>query len=201
MFHWICPECGREIAPTVRECPACDSGAATVENAPAGDVEAPARASEAPPAGRPASTPGAEAQLGGTDEVRLPQHAERDIPPALAAPIAAVSPLAARNSQRVAETESADALLPQFGATDGGRQALDQFSAMLDSMDPDPPPASQPLPLPMRALPRVRPAHRQGRPPGRLLPQPQPYTLRWAEYDLQITGGLPLPLVCCSGCS
>lgn len=24
MFHWICPECGREIAPAVKECPACD---------------------------------------------------------------------------------------------------------------------------------------------------------------------------------
>src|SRR5579863_4563800 len=37
MFHWICPECGREIAPTVRECPACDPRAAVavaVEEAP-----------------------------------------------------------------------------------------------------------------------------------------------------------------------
>jgi hypothetical protein len=24
MFHWICPECGREIPPSVRECQACD---------------------------------------------------------------------------------------------------------------------------------------------------------------------------------
>jgi hypothetical protein len=24
MFHWICPECGREIAPGVKECPVCD---------------------------------------------------------------------------------------------------------------------------------------------------------------------------------
>ncbi len=24
MFHWICPECGREIAPAVKECPVCD---------------------------------------------------------------------------------------------------------------------------------------------------------------------------------
>jgi hypothetical protein len=44
MFHWICPECGREIAPTVRECPVCDPVAATVETALAGEVEAPARA-------------------------------------------------------------------------------------------------------------------------------------------------------------
>ena len=28
MFHWICPECGREIPPTVRECQACDPKAA-----------------------------------------------------------------------------------------------------------------------------------------------------------------------------
>jgi hypothetical protein len=29
MFHWICPECGREIPPSVRECQACDPSAAT----------------------------------------------------------------------------------------------------------------------------------------------------------------------------
>jgi hypothetical protein len=44
MFHWICPECGREIAPTVRECPVCDPVAVTVETALAGEVEASARA-------------------------------------------------------------------------------------------------------------------------------------------------------------
>jgi hypothetical protein len=27
MFHWICPECGREIAPSMKECPACDPSA------------------------------------------------------------------------------------------------------------------------------------------------------------------------------
>src|SRR5437899_711074 len=41
MFHWICPECGREIAPTVRECPACDPNAAPAEVALVGVVEAP----------------------------------------------------------------------------------------------------------------------------------------------------------------
>ncbi|MEQ1887066.1 MAG: hypothetical protein ABL967_18535 [Bryobacteraceae bacterium] len=43
MFHWICPECGREIAPTVRECPVCDPSADTAELVHAGVVEAPAR--------------------------------------------------------------------------------------------------------------------------------------------------------------
>src|SRR5947209_1138385 len=41
MFHWICPECGREIAPTVRECAACDPNAALAEPALVGVVEAP----------------------------------------------------------------------------------------------------------------------------------------------------------------
>src|ERR1035438_2724999 len=27
MFHWICPECGREISPSVRACQACDPSA------------------------------------------------------------------------------------------------------------------------------------------------------------------------------
>jgi len=34
MFHWICPECGREIPPAVKECPACDPKAALLEVAP-----------------------------------------------------------------------------------------------------------------------------------------------------------------------
>ena len=35
MFHWNCPECGREIAPAVKECPECDpaSAAAQVQEA------------------------------------------------------------------------------------------------------------------------------------------------------------------------
>src|SRR5258706_12455141 len=35
MFHWICPECGREIPPAVKECPACDPAAVPVAAAPA----------------------------------------------------------------------------------------------------------------------------------------------------------------------
>ena len=35
MFHWICPECGREIDPTVRECPACDPAHAAAAAGPA----------------------------------------------------------------------------------------------------------------------------------------------------------------------
>src|SRR5579862_8849902 len=31
MFHWICPECGREIAPAVKECPGCDPASASAE--------------------------------------------------------------------------------------------------------------------------------------------------------------------------
>src|SRR5690242_18717415 len=29
MFHWICPECGQEIAPGVKECPVCEPQAST----------------------------------------------------------------------------------------------------------------------------------------------------------------------------
>lgn len=158
MFHWICPECGREIAPTVRECPACDPAAATVENALAGEVEAPARALDpAPHAAEIAAKPAAsraQARLEGADSVRLPQHAGSDVPPALAARVEALSPQAARNSKRVADAEPLDAL-PQFGVPDGGHHPLEQFSAMLDSMEPEPPPSRQTLPMPMGALPRV----------------------------------------------
>src|SRR3984885_15089284 len=62
MFHWICPECGREIPPSVRECQACDPHAATssvvepIESTP--DVEAPAGP---PPLPEMVSVPVAEA--------------------------------------------------------------------------------------------------------------------------------------------
>jgi hypothetical protein len=45
MFHWICPECGREIPPAVTECPACDPRALAAEaakTAPVADAVAPA---------------------------------------------------------------------------------------------------------------------------------------------------------------
>ena len=35
MFHWICPECGREIPPAVKECPVCDPQAAELAAPPA----------------------------------------------------------------------------------------------------------------------------------------------------------------------
>src|SRR5665213_726486 len=80
MFHWICPECGREIAPTVRECPACDPAAATVENALAGEVEAPARALDPAPLSIAAKTlPTEPSSTPGADAVRLPPHAGSDV--------------------------------------------------------------------------------------------------------------------------
>jgi hypothetical protein len=54
MFHWICPECGREISPTVRECPACDPKAIAVEPAPPAVVESARDAASSPsPVGIP----------------------------------------------------------------------------------------------------------------------------------------------------
>jgi hypothetical protein len=39
MFHWICPECGREIPPTMKECAACDPKAQPAPIVPAPVVE------------------------------------------------------------------------------------------------------------------------------------------------------------------
>lgn len=44
MFHWICPECGREIPPAVKECPACDPNAAVAAAPPVRTPEVPAAA-------------------------------------------------------------------------------------------------------------------------------------------------------------
>src|SRR5581483_7979735 len=48
MFHWICPECGQEIAPGVKECPVCEPQASAASSAPAASVLAVSK--DAPPA-------------------------------------------------------------------------------------------------------------------------------------------------------
>ena len=51
MFHWICPECGQEIAPGVKECPVCEPQA-SASSLPSGGhsiTAAPVAAAPAPP--------------------------------------------------------------------------------------------------------------------------------------------------------
>ena len=59
MFHWICPECGQEIAPGVKECPVCDpqpTAALTSSNGPLATVTSP-RDVSSPTAPPPAKSP------------------------------------------------------------------------------------------------------------------------------------------------
>lgn len=74
MFHWICPECGREIAPTVRECPVCDGAADPKELVLAGVVEASARTS---PATVPLETSESRSEI---SELRSENNADRRPP-------------------------------------------------------------------------------------------------------------------------
>ena len=50
MFHWICPECGREIPPRLKECPSCDPQAAPVVHALEAVVKGAAEAATQEPA-------------------------------------------------------------------------------------------------------------------------------------------------------
>ena len=220
MFHWICPECGREIAPTIRECAVCDPVAATVETALAGEVEAPARAEEVAERAVSVSSPGTGIQpephpykpiapVVAATTVAPPVHAA---PPVLAARIESVSPLAARSSPSVAKQDAedaTDALLPQFGASSRGGDPLDHLSSMLvssmlDSMPdpspPEPPPSRDALPLPMRAASNVPASLRafiaELRPVGaepRLPSTPDRPRQKAAEPPL-LTTPIPLPL-------
>ena len=173
MFHWICPECGREIAPTIRECPVCDPVAATVGTALVGEVEAPARAGKEVLA--PAMSVGAP--VAGTEPKPKPYQPIAPVAaatlaapvdaalPALAARIESVSPSAARSAPSLAKQDSGeDALLPQFGAPPGGGDPLDHLTSMLassmldsrrDPSPPEPPPSRDALPLPMRPAANV----------------------------------------------
>src|ERR1700676_5194192 len=135
MFHGICPECGREIAPTMRECPVCDPVAATVGTALAGEVEAPARAwnegtqpSAALP--RPLAAPDTQPS------------------PNLAASVEPVSPRPAWSSSRAAETETPDTL-PQFGEPGTGDPLECLSQHMFEFANPEPRPATQMLQIGM----------------------------------------------------
>jgi hypothetical protein len=160
MFHWICPECGREIAPTVRECAVCDPVAATVEIALAGEVEAPARATNETAAGRirpeVRSTSVAAAEA-------IPAIA-KDLKPllALAGRIGAVRPPEERAGPvpppalgllHIAESDGTETLLPQFGVPAAGDDPLDRLTAMLESIEPEPPLSREIIRLAMPAIP------------------------------------------------
>ena len=225
MFHWICPECGREIAPTVRECPVCDPVAATVETALAGEVEASACAGTEAAVPVNGGTPPAAGTRPETESEPQPyppiapeMAATRvappvdSAPPALAAPVESVSPLAVRSSPSVAmhgPEDAADALLPQFGARSAGDHPLDHLSsilvssmleAMLEPGPAEPPPSRDTLPLPLRGASNVPASLRAfieelrpvGAEPGSpLTPDQQRQT---APEPQLLTKPLPLPL-------
>jgi hypothetical protein len=219
MFHWICPECGREIAPTIRECPVCDPVAATVETALAGEVEAPARAGKetaapdiavsVPAAGtRPEPEPYQPiTPVVAATSVSTPVQSA---PPALAARIESVSPLAAQSSRSFAKQDAGeDALLPQFGARSAGDDPLGHLSSMLvssmldsmrDSGPPDPPPSRDALPLPMRPACNVPASLRafiaELRPAGAepCIPLTPKRERQTAPEPPLLTNAIPLPL-------
>lgn len=65
MFHWICPECGREIPPAMKECPACDASAGAARPALSEAVSesslAPVTSAQTAQAGGPPALPAPQA--------------------------------------------------------------------------------------------------------------------------------------------
>src|SRR6266851_2092827 len=145
MFHWICPECGREIAPTVRECPACDPKAVVAEPALVGvveaptsalNVEAPARAliEEAPP-----PAPSVEMLLRAVSSApvrfRPPEFVNLEAP----APVAPD------------ESDDLPQLMPSPFAGNGSLAELSMVIGLLD--DATDPVMAAKIPLALRAVP------------------------------------------------
>ena len=128
MFHWICPECGREIAPTVRECPACDPNAVEAEPALAGVVEAPPARPIANVAARPES-----------ESVR---------------PIVNSAPPA----RELASSDADEPLLPQFGTSLGSHPLQYLSDLLGEPENPDAPPRAErrfPIVIPKPSVPRA----------------------------------------------
>ena len=67
MFHWICPECGREIPPAARDCPVCDSISGAPADATGLELAAAANENE-----RPAIAP-ASIDAASNSELNVPE--------------------------------------------------------------------------------------------------------------------------------
>src|SRR5579862_4772689 len=89
MFHWICPECGREIPPSAKECAACDPKAQPAPS-PLETKAAPAPADPPPAAPEPEPLP--DAVLALAEQVRAAQEEFAPEPETRMAPIAAPAP-------------------------------------------------------------------------------------------------------------
>ncbi len=149
MFHWICPECGREIPPQVKECPVCDLNAAastTPETTPAPILEAPAEidAQTAPPEPPPAIAEPVAAE---------PVAAE----PVAAEPVAAESVAAepvAEAPQAFVVAEAPVESVPELAVAVSGANEIEPavpepvLAEAVASEQPVPAPAGPPPPVP-----------------------------------------------------
>jgi hypothetical protein len=146
MFHWICPECGREIAPTVPECPACDPKAVIAEPALVGVVEAPARALNGEAPAFPLS-------------VEAPPHAQsvEVLPRAVSSALVRFRPpefvdVVAPTSVVPDESDDLPQLMPSPFARNGSLGELAMVIGLLDDATPDPVMAAK-IPVSLRAAP------------------------------------------------
>ena len=197
MFHWICPECGREIAPTVRECPACDPKAVVAEPALVGVVEAPARALtvEAPARGLNVEAP-----------VRAlpPRTLSVEAPPR----IVSSAPVRFRPPEPAPVLPDEDELPQLTPSPFAGNNSLAELAmaiGLLDDATPDPPMAAKVVfslraaPPALKArTPELTPASgalRQALPPpasasNRATPERQPHLVE-TRADLPLAGAHP----------
>jgi hypothetical protein len=154
MFHWICPECGREIPPAVRECPACDP--ASVAQAAAPEPAPPAAEFEslaAPPVETPRETlpePGLEVE---------PLDAAAHL---AAAPLDAASPESEPTPLPEPEPVAAVEQEPLAAVEEEPLAAVSTESELLAEVSPEPAPLLDPEPVAA-----VSPEHAP-------LPEPEP---------------------------
>src|SRR5436305_2520463 len=115
MFHWICPECGREIPPTVKECAVCDPAAAAPVTSVAAAPEPVAAAPVEPP---PIETPAALAPPA-LPVATPPLKAEPEPEPVLDPMLALADQIRAAQAGTLEPTPSETQGLPQLAAAVG----------------------------------------------------------------------------------
>src|ERR1700677_2838754 len=98
MFHWICPECGREIPPAVKECPACDPQPEQAATPSAPLFEAVAETAPVPPPAARIAVPATAAVLSSPPalpaaetSLEAPRPAPQETPPETIDPLLAMA--------------------------------------------------------------------------------------------------------------
>lgn len=149
MFHWICPECGREIPPSVKECAACDPKAQTapVAAVPPPVVAAPPPvAAVPPPIAVPVAVPAPDPEPAPDPLLALAEHIRSAQSRVAAVETPAPPPLPAETAAKAPSVELPAAKFKPEPEPEVVSAGVAELARVVGIAEPEPQPEPQPAP-------------------------------------------------------